>query len=255
MPNNRLSVLLETFDKKPRHSKSASSLATISVDKSQAPTTQWRKSDHSKSRERLNIMQEYHFKPLPPAPQKQHEQSRLPPQHRRLPTPVKPVTQLRASTAPTMDPPDELFLKMIRRRSANARLEEQRIQAEKRVYGEEEIMSVAIASALPPHYFDMPPACASPDSLLRPLAHVSTDPPSNSRGTITKFRDEELFSHVGDSLNLQIDETIAQYVMLKISEPTPTRTRSISPMSATVSPINDIDHLYLERRRRKQKKR
>lgn len=251
MPNNRLSVL---FDRKPRHSKSTSNLPSERIPEYQPAQPEWQQPRRSQSRQTLSVMQEYNFiKPLPPPPP--------------LPTHTSNQTrrpigqhQHRSSTTPVLYPPDELFLKMIRRRSASARLEEMRIQQEQK---NDPVLarSLAIASAVPPMYLDAPPEYTSPESEFQPH-EVNTAPrapwitqtgPSprhtGSRGTISKFREDELF--LDNDLKLQIDETMAQYMSVSVTQPTP--VASPPDMSDIVSPMNDIDHIYLERR--KQKKR
>ena len=243
MPNNRLSVL---FDRKPRQSKSTSDLSSEVTHQYQPGGSECRQPNKSQSRHALTVMQEYNFrKPLPPPPPPPPA-ARPPVQSRR------PIGQHqhRSSTAPVLYPPDELFLKIIRRRSADARLEEMRLD-EQQKSDPELAMSLAIASAVPPMYFDAPPAYTSPDSDIRP-ARASMPPYAlwteqpeplsrlGPRGTITKFKDDELF--LENHLKLQIDETIAQYASIRVTQP--------SPM---VSPINDIDHMYLERRKQKRR--
>lgn len=254
MHNNRLNVL---FDKKPRQSKSTSNLPNLSSDDVGQSTMHWQSRQASRSRDQLCVTREYQFKPLPLPPTARYSQPRqlsksLPPAQPAKA--AKPVIQVRAITTPFMHPPDELYLKMMRRRSANACLEERRIQHEHRLYGEEELMSVAIASALPPQYFDTPPSYTSPNSDLsiQPLSHAHTHPGMKVRGRITVTDQDRPHYRDEDTLGVQIDETIAQYAMLRITQATPTSTRSISPMSATISPMNDIDQLYLERRRKKR---
>lgn len=242
------------LDRRPRYSKSTSNLAT---DLQQLSTPSGSvhsyatQPKYSRSRETLTVTREYNFsEPLPLYP------------------PTKPLAQAprlpsqnRSSTAPIMHPPDELFLKMVRRRSANARLEEMRIEREMAQKNDPELaMSLAIASALPPAYLDRLPTYTSPEEVTKPPfpwggpAHgkefrVEPPPVERSQAVITKFKQDELF--LDDPLRLEIDETIAQYASFQLTEPTPV----VSPqnVSMDISPMNEIDQLYLESRRRKNK--
>lgn len=246
MPNNRLSVL---FDRKSRHSKSTSDLSSEIIPQHHPGQPEWRQSKRSQPRQTPTVMQEHGFnKPLPPPPAHTAGQARR----------IVGQHQHRSSTAPVLYPPDELFLKMIRRRSANALLEEMRIQ-EERKHDPGLAMSLAIASAVPPMYFDPPPGYTSPESDL-PLARAAFPLPGpriiqlepshhlQSRGTISRLKEDELF--LDDHLKLQIDEAIAQYASIQVTGPTPvTSPREASVM---VSPMNDIDHIYLEKRKQKK---
>lgn len=233
MPMDRLTVL---FDRKPRHSKSTSNLSDVADSQGLAvPSQRWKR---SKSRGRLSIMFEHRVGPVPPQPK-----------HAPPPPPTAgAVSPMRASTTPTMHPPDELFLRMVRRRSANARLEEQRIQneldsIEKCSNWPDTIPTpVAVAHALPPQYFELPPEYESPQ-------RMRASPPIQTRATIARLRDSELF--LEDPLKAQIDQTIADFRGFRLTEATPLPTPTVD--EALVSPINDIDTIYLERRREKRR--
>lgn len=246
MPNNRLSVF---FDRKPRHSKSTSDLSEAFVPGFEHHEPQWRTPKKRKSKESLTVLQEYNFKPLPPPPQT------VPQVH-----PPRPPSQHRASTTPLMHPPDELFLRMIRRRSLDARLEELRIEEEQhhrrqlqhhQRHDTELDMRLAFASAIPPIYFDLPPEYASPEKYSQPTIpprHPGREKTKPSPRAASKTRGDRPFLY--DPLNVEIDATIAQYTSIRVTEPTPTDSPRES--ATMVSPINDIDHMYLERRRQRK---
>ncbi|KAK5089587.1 hypothetical protein LTR70_007224 [Exophiala xenobiotica] len=256
MPNNRLSAL---FDRKPRQSKSTSNLSSKVTTQYLPDPPVWRQPRRSQSRQTVTVMQDYNLnKPLPPPPA--HPPPPPPPSHPLIQA-QRPFGQYqhRSSTAPVLYPPDELFLKMIRRRSASARLEETRIQMEQK-HDPELAMCLALASAVPPMYFDAPPEYTSPDSdfpaattaftsRIPGITPPETSPRVRSRGTITRFREDELF--LDERLKLQIDQTMAQYACIRVTEPSP--MASPDAASTIVSPMNDIDHIYLERRRQKRK--
>lgn len=244
MPHNRLSVF---FDRKPRHSKSTSDLSDHYIPDNVNASTQWKLPKRDKSKERLTVLQEYNFKPLPALP------PAMPSTH----SPRAP-SQHRASTTPLMHPPDELFLRMIRRRSLDARLEEMRIeqtqQQRQQQYlqkNEQELdMRLAFASALPPTYFDLPPAYSSPQQLSQPP--IPDRHPGRGRRDTAEgqaFRAEQDDFVDDDPLRVEIDETMAQYTSIRVTEPTPTDSPQPSNL---VSPINDIDNMYLERRRQRR---
>lgn len=256
MPNNRLSAL---FDRKPRQSKSTSNLSSEITTQYLPNPPVWGQPRKAQSRQTLTVMQEYNFnKPLPPSPA--HPPPPPPPAHPLIQA-QRPLGQYqhRSSTAPVLYPPDELFLKMIRRRSASARLEETRIQEEQK-HDPELAMSLAIASAVPPMYFDAPPEYTSPGSgfpaartaftsRIPRIPPLESSPHVRSRGTITRFKGDELF--LDERLRLQIDQTMAQYASIRVTEPSP--MASPDAASTIVSPMNDIDHIYLERRKQKKK--
>lgn len=242
MPSNKLSVL---FDRRLRPSKSISNLLQVtSTEDGSGPSLR-----RTKSKEHLSVLVEYKFEQYSLLP---HDTSSPPP----LPPPKddtraatipavtmkRSVSPLRAGTTPMIHPPDELFLKLIRRRSANARLEEQRVSNGCRhIYGDNDIeTSVAIAYALPPQYFDLPPKYESPQQ-MEPIPRL------RSRGTITKSKQPELF--LDDALSLQIDQVIADFGGYRLTEATPVQSATSSLDDVLVSPINEIDHIYLERRR------
>lgn len=259
MPNNRLSVL---FDRKPRHSKSTSDLSEAIVPEFDNYQPQWRTPKKRKSKEALTVLQEYNFKPLPPPPPK--TVPKIVPKTVAQTVPQKQLprapSQQRASTTPLMHPPDELFLRMIRRRSLDARLEELRIEQEQHRRQQQQLsqrhdpeldMRLAFASAIPPIYFDLPPEYASPDNYSQPAIpprHPGREKRNTSPRASSKARNDELFLH--DPLNVEIDATIAQYASISITEPTPTDSPRES--ATLVSPINDIDHMYLERRKQRK---
>lgn len=247
MPSNRLTVL---FDRALRPSKSSSNLSQITSTEYSSTSTSSRKSN-----EFLSVLVEYKFdqatilqpQRTPPTPE---PKNRTPaPASRPTPrTPARPVSPMRASTTPMIHPPDELFLRVIRRRSANARLEEQRVS---RRYShahrsdDEMATSVAIAYALPPQYFDLPPDYESPQQSqqTKPFPRIRTN------GTIKRQKDSELF--LNDSLHSQIDAVIADFGGFRLTEATPIHS-AMSPEQepGLVSPINEIDNIYLERRKR-----
>lgn len=236
MPSNRLSVL---FDKKLKHSKSAS----ILTDQYSGSSTQYQVQQHgglySKRQSHVpdTIMHEYTFgrtgSQAPPSKTSSWPQSR--------------PSQPRARTTPFIDPPDELFLKTIRRRSAAARLEEMRIEVQQKS-DPEMAMRVAFASALPPSYLDSPPEYQSPTTEQQQyLPYRRPDP-------VAPLHLRTDASGIDKHLNLQIDETIAQFSSIKVTGPTP--IAASQDLSMIVSPLNDIDQIYLERRRlRKRQER
>lgn len=240
MPTNRICQL---FERKLRQTKSTSNIFNITTTQGDRPSSQ---QSRPKSRESLSVSVEYNFNqhgrpstyPSPSAPA------------------VKAVNPNRASTTPLIQPPDELFLSMVRRRSANARLERNRIQDEQLTridegYGRKNTLPtpVAVAYALPPQYFDLPPAYESPQHIQQRW----TPPPVRSRATIVKPRGPELF--LEDDLHLQIDQAIAEFRGFMVTEATPVQTTTPETNEAPVSPINEIDNIYLERRRQRREQR
>lgn len=227
MPNNRLSVF---FDRKLRYSKSTSNISQDVTPQPPIEDAQRTKTQRPKSGAGFSVMYEYQFeKPLPPLP------------------PLKPATyaarpahQYRSSTTPTIHPPDELFLSMIRRRSANARLEDTLIESQTSYTHDSQLdQRVALASALPPTYFDLPPEYYSPEredsSSAVPRHSASIVPMRVSNDT--KAKEDQLF--------LQINQAITQYSTIQVTEPTPVSPRDASML---VSPLNDIDRVFLKRR-------
>lgn len=167
------------------------------------------------------------------------------------PSPHLPVTKAivphRAGTTPLINPPDELFLSMIRRRSANARLEQYCTstgdESPNGSCRKDELPTpVAVAGALPPQYFELPPEYESPQQTQR----LWSPPPIRSTATITKHRSTELF--IENDLRLQIDQAIADFGGFNLTEATPVHVSTPESEDYTVSPINEIDTMYLERR-------
>lgn len=233
--NNRLSVF---FERKPRHSKSTSQLDASFSSSSLVTQQQSHQPRMSRSRDTMTIMHEYNFgRPLPPLPPQSSRSS-----NRSTHAVSRPHAQTRAGTAPVLHPPDELFLKMIRRRSASAVLQESTRWPRDDQEDQEVAERLAFASAVPPVYFDQPPEYTAYDT----HAESRIDTPQRSHTklavaphTYNRSRHDELF--------LTIDETIASF---KVTQPTP--VDSPQPYDHIVSPMNDIDQLYLERRRRRK---
>lgn len=103
-------------------------------------------------------------------------------------------------------------------------------------------MRLAFASALPPSYLDFPPEYQSPikqDQGYLPYQRPSTAHPLPHHDLADNY------------LKLQIDETIAQFSSIKVTGPTP--ANAPKDLSLIVSPLNDLDHIYLERRKIKKK--
>lgn len=237
--SNRLSLL---FDRKPRHSKSISNL-DISTESLLRSSQQTQKPKTYRGRDTLTVMHEYNFgRPLPPLPPQPTQSSS------RSAKATPRISQARAATAPMLHPPDELYLKMIRRRSASAVLEDTQAWLRDDREDQDIASRLAFASALPPIYFDQPPdyteytaysVHANPkhDQLQRGRTSGVTQAGSRSKA-------------VHDELFLTIDETIASF---KMTVPTP--LASPQRFEHVVSPMNDIDRIYLERTQRKQRGR
>lgn len=240
MSNTRLSI---PFDWQPRYSKSTSSLPSETTPQYLSDRSIWGQPKRSRSRQIITVMREYifnHTLPLPPVNLHPSPSPGCPP------IPAQRLSdqyQHKSCTAPVLWPPDELFLQMIRRRSASARLEETRIQEEQKCTSEL-VTSLAIASAVPPMYFDAPPEYTSPKSdvpaarthptsRIHRIVALETSPHIIPRGTITKFREDELF--LDERLKLQIDQTIAQYASISVTEPSPLALPDGG--STTISPI------------------
>jgi len=240
MPDTRLPIL---FDWQPRYSKSTSSLPSETTPQYLPDQAIWGQPKRSRSRQIITVMREYIFNhplPLPPVNLHPSPSPACPPIPAQRPS---DQYQHRSRTAPVLYPPDELFLQMIRRRSASARLEETRIQEEQKCKSEL-VTRLAIASAVPPMYFDAPPEYTSPKSDVPAARRHSTSriyrivalessPHIIPRGTITKFREDELF--LDEHLKLQIDQTIAQYASISVTEPSP--LASPDGGSTIISPI------------------
>lgn len=239
MPSNRLSVL---FDRTLRPSKSASNILQSTANQDGSSSISLRKSN---SREHLSVLVEYNFDQTSP-PQRNTSPPTPPSKHNTATTMStavpRPVSPHRANTTPMMHPPDELFLKVIRRRSANARLEEQqRPKQNRHIHRDDEVAtSVAIAYALPPQYFDLPPEYESPQ-------RTQQSQRLRTRSTIISLKQPELF--LDDPLNMQIDQVIADFGGFRVTEATPVQSSAREYEEPLVSPINEIDDLYLERRR------
>lgn len=233
MPTNRVCQL---FERKLRHTKSASTLLYSNKSQSEAVLSQ---QSRPKSRDSLSVTVEYDFDRNP-----RH------PTHPPPPPPIaRTVNPHRASTTPLIHPPDELFLNMVRRRSANARLEQQITPVQEEPLDNDYYYRkgtlptpVAIAYSIPPQYFDLPPEYESPQQMQR----IWSPPPIRTRATIVKPRGAELF--LDQELHIQIDEVIAEFGGFRLTEATPVHSSTPDVEDAPVSPINDIDTMYLERR-------
>ena len=155
---------------------------------------------------------------------------------------------IRSNTAPVMQPPDELFLTIIRRRSANSRLERIRSQRDDL----ELATSLAIASAIPPDFLEDPP----------PYYSLQHEPfprnPCQQQSTNTQHiiprsdppRRQSAFANnipsISESLGIEIDEALAQLSRCQSIDRTP--VEQVDTLSI-ISPLNDIDQMYLEKRR------
>lgn len=235
MPTN---PVCQFFDRTVRHTRSATSLFSSTSQRSAA----WSQESRPKSRESLSVRLEYDFDQRP-------RPSTYPPP---LLHTTKAVIPHRAGTTPLINPPDELFLSMIRRRSANARLEQRCIPTEYKSSTDsyrkaESPTAVAVAGALPPQYFDLPPQYESPQQTQR----LWSPPPIHTRATIVKPRGTELF--IEDDLRIQIDQAIADFGGFSLTEATPVHTSTPESDDCIVSPINEIDTMYLERRAEKKR--
>lgn len=177
-------------------------------------------------------------------PQSKHHQSS---RHQRLTVSPLPTHRAanRSNTAPRIHPPDELFLTMIHRRSANARLEEIQNERDFRQKNDPALArSFAIACAMPPDFLEAPPPYSSLIEESSTRQHTSR---SMSRrpdtSTIRSMQHDELF--FPDSLSSEIHNAIAQLAIFEPVRPTPGEFDTMS----IISPLNDIDQMYLERRR------
>lgn len=238
---NRLSALFYRGDRKPRPSKSVSSLPQLENGWTEV---QDKSKDIARQRGVGSVLSQDVNRLAVGAPG-QHRPVVPPPPRPGINSLKNAGPVMRASTVPTvtLHPPDELYLRVLRRRSANAMLEPQRISNE---YGQtkqdETPISVVIAGALPPDYLESPPSyaytSADRDSLYGPAF--------KSRGTTIERRTDELFLN---PLKLQIDETIRDYSSIVVTQATPVG----SVPSPIASPVNDIDQFYLERRRQRKR--
>lgn len=226
--------ICEFFDRTVRRTRSATNLFHASMSQRSATSLQ---ESRPKSRESLSVRTEHEFSQRP--------------RPSTYPLPLLPTTKIviphRAGTTPLIHPPDELFLSMIRRRSANAQLEQHCIPNQygspvERYRKGELPTPVAVACALPPQYFDLLPEYESPQQTQQKWF----PPPPRSRSTILTSRGAELF--IEDDLRIQIDQTIADFGGFSLTEATPVRTSTPESQDHLVSPINEIDTMYLERR-------